>query len=510
MPGLARNPSVVHLSRGVAGLLVVTASCTDARRDPPAVAEIVVEAGDGAEATPRAPPALLRLIPIDRDAALVVVANGDERSLTRIGSDGAPQWVQRLGEVRTDWSQVFAIAGDQAIVWGDNIELRALADGSLRRSIAEVPAWVAGRPDGARRLFHRSPSAIDGRLFAPISDDRHTWITAFDAATGAELWRLERPGQAHAEPLTSSLLRLNLGSLQPIPTREDVKGTRRSPAGLPHTVLELVHAATGEVAWRTAYVDTCLADGWLVASTPEDTLAVWDTERAAPRSPIPAVQWPLTTPSLGPRTLKHCHRIDDELWAVFESSLLEPDPPTIVILEPGASGLRPRFSLTGNVSYEPGKWLMMYGDETPWGVGLFDLEAGRFAWVQDSALDPVTYRYTRSSGDTLYLETLNDGGTYYLALDRTSGAALAAVKVAGAGLQGISDGRLWFAGSAQTPGVPVALAVLDGRTLRPVAPPGVGITVTDRSEAARAAWRPAGADAGAAWALKDLAAAASR
>ncbi len=501
---------VVHVGYAMAGLLVVAASCTDARPAPPAAAEHAVEVVAGDEATPRAPPAVLRFIPVDRDAALVVVANGDERSLTRIGSDGAPQWVQRLGKVRTDWSQVFAIDGDQAIIWGDNIEIRALADGSLRRSIAEVPAWVSGRPEGARRPFHMSPSAIDGRIFAPISDDQHTWITAFDATRGAELWRLERPEQTNVEPLTSSFVRLNLGSLQPIPTRADVEGAGLSPAGLPRTVLEVVHAATGEVAWRTAYVDTCLTDGWLVVSTPEDPLAVWDTGRAAPRSPIPAIQWPRAAPSLAARTLKHCHRIDDKLWAVFESSALEPDPPTIVILEPGASDLRPHFSLTGDVSYEPGKWLMMHGDEYAKGVGLFDLEAGRFAWVQDFALDRVAYRYMRSSGDTVYLETSSDKGTYHLALDRTSGAALAAVKITGASLYSISDGRLWFAGPAQTPGVPIALAVLDARTLRPVAPPGVGITVTDRSEAARAAWRPAGADAGAAWALKDLTAAAPR
>lgn len=92
MPALApRRPSVVNL----AGLLVAAASCTDARRDPPAVTEVALEVIDGAEATPRAPPAILRLIPIDRDAALVVVANGDQRSLTRIGSDGAPQWLPR-------------------------------------------------------------------------------------------------------------------------------------------------------------------------------------------------------------------------------------------------------------------------------------------------------------------------------------------------------------------------------------------------------------------------------
>jgi len=121
-------------------------------------------------------PALLRLAPVDRDEALVASKDGDGVSLTRIDRSGMRQWVHRLpDDVRTGWSNVFAIDGNRVIIWGRDIQVRGLADGWLRNSISEVPAGLMARRGELGTL---RPSARDGMLFVPLTDSTSTWSRA--------------------------------------------------------------------------------------------------------------------------------------------------------------------------------------------------------------------------------------------------------------------------------------------------------------------------------------------
>ncbi|WAS89728.1 hypothetical protein [Nannocystis punicea] len=486
MPADDRRAVVTRRARAfVVGLLIATVSCTDGRRPGAGASPTTTGTVTSEEGVRRELPAVLRVAVVDRDEALLAIADGDAVSLTRVDREAAPRWVQPLpGPVRTDWSDVFAVDGERVIVWGRDIQIRALADGSSRSSISEVPARLIARRDELRPL---RPSARDGRLFVPLTDIRSTWITAFDADSGAELWHIERPGQTNLVPLPGDHVRVRVGDTRPLTSDE-------SPEQL-----EVLHAATGASVWSVMHDGVCEADGWLVAATPDGAVAVWDSERAAPRPSISEVAWPPAG------RLADCHRSGDRLWLVVEKlGLLEPS--TWTILEPGDSGLRPRLRVSGAQAgtFALGKWLPLLSESPAVGAALLDIEAGRVSWSQDPSVDPSSYRHWSASEEALLLEGHVDRTSTYLAIDRSSGAPLGGVEVSGASLLARGHGLLWFIAWEQERGAPVALAVLDARTLRPVDTPGRGITVTDRGEVIRSAWRTAAPDAGAAWGLVDL------
>lgn len=488
-------------SRALACGLLLAAGCTSAMRDPPvASAERVDEDAEVA----RHGPGVMRFDPIGPDAALVLVDNGGQYSLTRIDTTATPQWMLPVNnKLRTDWSNIFAVDGDQVIFWGAELKIHALADGSLRRSLVEVPAWLAVKRDEARGLFHMRPSAIDRRLFIPLSNGEQTWITAYDAASGAELWRLERPGQSNAYPAPGGLVHVLHGEW-PI--------TFGAPRTASDSLLiqeprhsELVDAATGVVVRKFSHVGLCWVDGWLLAVRPNGTLDAWDSaadrqvngKRAVLPFATTVLEWPSS------HALARCHRSGDRLWLVTASDGFFGDT-KYTVLAPGPSGLGQTLRIEGDYLQDSdyGKWLTLAGDGTTRGPGLFDIEAGQVAWMQDPTVDPILHTSWGASDDTLYFERHVDKTTYILALDRGTGALLAAVAVEGAWLEALEHGRLWLLAPALTPGYPVALAVLDARTLRPIAPPGPGITVSDRGAIARAAWQPAPPDAGALWGLE--------
>jgi hypothetical protein len=311
-------------------------------------------------------------------------------------------------------------------------------------------------------------------LFVPLTDSISTWITAFDADSGVERWHIKRPGQTNLEPLLGGNLRIDVGNMMPGP--ED---PRR---------MEVLVAATGASVWSVMHTGVCEAEGWLVAATPDGSLAIWDSERAAARPLISEVVWP----SEG--GLAYCHRRGTRLWLVVERVAIG-EPSTWTILEPGENGPRPGVRVSsakfgsGGVL---GKWLPQLGEPPSHGAALLDIETGRFAWSQDPSVDPIAYRGDWHESDAvLLLDGQYDGARYFMSIDRSSGAALGGVKISGAWMKGRAHGMLWFIGEEQTLDAPLGLAVLDERTLRPVATPGPGITVTDRGEVVRAAWRTA-------------------
>ncbi|MCB9703290.1 MAG: hypothetical protein H6711_15450 [Myxococcales bacterium] len=470
------------VTRRVVGLLVAAASCTDVRRPAPEASATIEGTAVSAEVVYGESPAVLRAAVIDHDEALLAIADRDDPSLTRFDSEASPRWTQRLpGRVRTDWSDIFAVDGDRVIVWGSDIQVRALSDGSLRRIISEVPTWLLARRS---ELLPLRPSARDGRLFVPLTDIESTWITAFDAGSGAELWHIERPGQSPVTPLLGGYLRM------------DVSDGR---LGAQDERIEVLDAATGASVWSVLHVDACEAGDWLVAATPDGAVAIWDGERAAPRPLISDVVWPP-----GSR-LVDCHRSGARLWLVVESTnVLEPLSWTV--LGPVDAGLRPRLRVprvparTGAL----GKWLPLVTDSPRVGVALLDIETGHVAWSQDPAVDPIHYLFWSTSHDAFLLEAHVDRVSYYMALDPSSGAALGGAAITGASLLARNHNVLWFVAREQVPGALPALAVLDARTLQPLTPPGRGITVTDRGEVVRNAWRSAGPDAGATRGLVEL------
>ncbi|MEZ4450963.1 MAG: hypothetical protein R3B09_15890 [Nannocystaceae bacterium] len=489
MPANAHQRAVVPWgARGVvAGLLVGTVSCTDIQRPTPSESARATSAPAREAAVHSEPPAVLRIAALDSDGALLVISDGDGVSLSRIDREAAPQWVQRLpGLVRTDWSSVFAVDREQVIVWGRDIQVRALDDGALLSSISEVPARLSARRG---ELLPLRPSASDGLLFIPMTDIRSTYITAFESDGGAELWHIERPGQTNVNPLPGGHLRVHVGDHRPL---TDGEYPRR---------LEVLHAATGASVWSVMSVGECDAEGWLVAATPEGAVVLWDTERAASRPSITEVVWPPAG------RLATCYRSGDRLWLVVESSdHLEHS--TWTILGPGGIALSPRFQVSDAHagSGALGKWLLLMSETPAVGAALLEIETGRVTWSQDPSVDPISYSDWSASEDALLLEGHVDGASYFTALDRSTGAALGGVAISGASLRARGHGLLWFVAVEQKRDAPVALAVLDARTLRPVTTPGRGIMVTDRGEAIRAAWRTATPDAGAARGLVDLAA----
>ncbi|HHH30414.1 MAG TPA: hypothetical protein ENK57_19025 [Polyangiaceae bacterium] len=437
-------------------------------------------------ATHGEPPAFLRLVAVDRDEALVAIPDGDGFLLTRVDREGARQWEQRLpGEARTGWSNVFAIDGDRVIIWGSNIHVHALADAWSRSLISEVPARLIARRG---KLGALRPSARDGLIFVPLTDSKSTWITAFEADSGAERWHIKRPGQTNLAPLLGGHLRVDVGN-----------GRLMGPV-YPKRI-EVLVATSGAIVWSILHTGVCEAEGWLVAASINGSVAIWDSELAAPRPSISEVVWP----SEG--ELAYCHRSGERLWLIVEEMALG-EPSTWTILEPGDNGLRPRF----RVSSDPwprgvhGKWLLQMSESPRLGAALVNIETGRLTWSQDPSVDAISYRSDWYESDgVLLFEGLVDRTSYYMSIDRSSGVALGGVKISGASLQGRGHGLLWFIGEEQTPDAPVGMAVLDARTLRPVATPGRGITVTDRGEVVRAAWQTAAPDAGAARGVEELA-----
>jgi len=266
--------------------------------------------------------------------------------------------------------------------------------------------------------------------------------------------------------------------------------------------MEVLVAATGASVWSVMHTGVCEAEGWLVAATADSSVAIWDSDRAAPRPSTSEVMWPPEG------RLEYCHRSGDRLWLVVERVAIG-EPSTWTILEPGDNGLRPSVRVSSAMFGSGGvlgKWMPLVGEPPALGAALLDIETGRLTWSQDPSVDPIAYRGDWHESDAvLLLEGQDDGARYFMSIDLSSGVALGGVKVSGAWTKGHADGMLWFIGDEQTRDAPLGVAVLDARTLRPVATPGRGITVTDRGEVVRAAWKVAALKEGAVRGVEQLA-----
>jgi hypothetical protein len=467
--------------------LVAAAGCTDTGRAPQVVC----------------------VAPIDRDQALIVVSGKRGLEVIRTGVAGSRLWSIDLGtEFKSGCSEILTVDDGRAVLWDWAVRIHSLADGSLRREIPVVPERAHAVGDHAPiRMNHQ---VSEDRLFVPLSGRERTWIAAYDATSGAEAWLLERPPMTDVELLGGGFLRVV--TREPSPTsRPDM------PLGRAERTLELVRAATGEVAWRVAHGGACLTDDRLVAATGRYTLAVWDIAAGAPGAPI-AVEWPPEAAGI-----VHCHRRADRLWLVVRQA----NGRDYTILESDDAGLRPRHRLSfdGRLHAGHGRWAPLQGGAdldgdagtvTGRGAGLFDVEAGRVAWVQDIAVDPTLYGYaeTVAQSDMIYIrrarERMPDDDEIpteqVMTFDPGTGEVLGAATIIGASLEAVQYGRMWYAG-APAPADGFTLVALDARTLQPVAPPGRGITVVDRTDVARSAWRPAAGDEGIGWRTQDLASA---
>lgn len=138
----------------------------------------------------------------------VTSVDGNEVVVMCVGTDGKEKWKRKLSDTgakryKNPSGADVSDASPSCITDGKHVWAGASNGALACFTVAGEPVWTADlQKYGAYQIqfgCHWTPVLYKGRLYAQVMHRKAQILVAFDAATGQEVWKVERPGYSKGE-----------------------------------------------------------------------------------------------------------------------------------------------------------------------------------------------------------------------------------------------------------------------------------------------------------------------